>query len=276
MGTISGISSVGISAMPGSRGQRPVTALVALAVTALLLAGCSSSRLGQFTNSLSEIGRGGGSGTAAPSLAELGRRYDQKPGDKQLSLAYARALRQNGQSGQAVAVLQRASIGNVGDREIAAAYGKALADIGRFEEANAVLAQAHTADRPDWRVLSAQGSIADQMGNHARAREFYEQALRIAPNEPSVLNNYGLSFLLTRNLAQAEDYLRRAAAQPEADPRVGANLALVQQLQGKSATPARPGMGNPAVPVPKVAPVSPPRASAPLALTPRPKEGRGT
>ncbi len=221
---------------------RPLRHVLPVLAIALMASGCSS-RLGQFTGSLRDVPN-----NSAPAeigsgdLAALAQRYDARPGEKAASLAYGSALRARGQFQQAVAVLQRASIVNVGDREIAAAYGRALGDIGRFDEAMRVLAQAHTADRPDWRVLSSQGVIADQMGQHDRAREFYSEALKIAPDHPAILTNLGLSYLLSRDLPKAEEALARAAAKPNADPRVAANLAMVRSLRSQvaAAPQARP------------------------------------
>jgi Flp pilus assembly protein TadD len=230
----------------------------AVCLMAVAVAGCSS-RLGQFTGSLTDVGRSA-TPPMAESLEQLGRTYDAKPGEKRSSLAYAAALRAGGQHGQAVAVLLQASIRNVGDRDIAAAYGKALADVGRFAEAMKVLAQAHSADRPDWRVLSTQGAISDQMGEHTRAREFYNQALQIAPNEPAVLTNLALSHVLTRELAEAERLLQRAASQPNAGPRVQANLQLVQSLRQQARAEPQPRA------VERKQPVA--RASSPTASRP--------
>ncbi|MCU0819804.1 MAG: tetratricopeptide repeat protein [Beijerinckiaceae bacterium] len=221
-------------------GMRPIRNLLPALALALLASGCSS-RLGQFTGSLRDVPNASGSVTEAASsdLTTLAQRYDARPGEKAASLAYGSALRARGQFQQAVAVLQRASITNVGDKDVAAAYGRALGDIGRFDEAMRVLAQAHTADRPNWRVLSSQGVIADQMGQHARARDFYAEALKIAPDHPSLLTNLGLSYLLSRDLVKAEEMLARAAARPDADPRVAANLAMVRSLRSKvAAAPA--------------------------------------
>lgn len=215
---------------PG-RGAQTLRLSLVLAA-ALALGGCSS-RLQGFTNSLSELGRDKDT-TTTGNLSALARAYDSKPGIKGPSLAYATALRANGQHVQAVAVLQRTSIANVGDREVAAAYGKVLADVGRFEEARGVLAQAHTEDRPNWQVLSTLGSVSDQLGDHVRARDFYRRALQIAPQQASILNNLGLSYLLTKEMKLAEETLRKAAALPGADDRVRANLALALKLQGKS------------------------------------------
>ncbi|MEA2935146.1 MAG: hypothetical protein QOD74_1792 [Variibacter sp.] len=96
-----------------------------------------------------------------------------------------------------------------------------------------MLSRAHTPEQPDWRVLSAQGAVLDQMGRHAEARRYYLTALKIAPEEPSVLSNLGLSYVLAKELPQAETTLRRANATGGVDRRVRQNLALVVGLQGR-------------------------------------------
>ena len=164
---------------------------------------------------------------------DLGKAYDRAPGQKAVSLRYAQVLRMIGQHGQASAVLQKASLTNMNDREVRAAYGKVLAETGRFREAAEVLANAHSPDRPDWKILSAQGTVADQMGEHARAQDFYRAALKVAPGEPAILSNLGLSYALIRRLDEAERVLSEAASHPRADARVRANLALVLALSGK-------------------------------------------
>lgn len=167
--------------------------------------------------------------------ARWGAEYEKNPGNRNSSVAYARALRALQQNQQAAAVLQTTAIKNPKDREVLALYGRALSDVGRFPEAAQVLANAHTPDRPDWRLYSAQGSVADQMGDHAGAQEFYQQALIIMPDEPGVLSNLGLSYALSKRLGEAESILRKASANPRADSRVRANLAIVLSLQGKFA-----------------------------------------
>ena len=71
------------------------------------------------------------------------------------------------------------------------------------------------------------------MGQHGDARKLYEQALGLAPNDPTVLSNYGMSYVLTGELDRAEELLRKAIAAPGADSRVRQNLALVVGLQGR-------------------------------------------
>ena len=55
------------------------------------------------------------------------------------------------------------------------------------------------------------------------------------PEEPSVLSNLGLSYVLSKELAKAEEFLRRAYASGKADARVRQNLGLVVGLQGRFA-----------------------------------------
>jgi Flp pilus assembly protein TadD len=163
----------------------------------------------------------------------LGERYRKDPGDVDSAIRYAQALRATGQRSQAAAVLEQVSMRNPKNPAVLGAYGRALADIGSYGQALEVLRRAHTPDRPDWRILSVQGAVLDQLGRHEEAQRHYAAALKIVPDEPSVLSNLGLSYALSRNLPQAEYVLRRAYEQKNVEPRVRQNLALVVGLQGR-------------------------------------------
>lgn len=221
----------------GQRLARRAAALAVVALLALGAAGCVKKGGGDpsVTGSIGSTANPGSPDAWRAYAEEWGRRYEAKPGDKQASLNYARALSALDQRQQAVAVLQAAAIKAPKDTEILAAYGKALLENGDFQQAQEVLSRAHTPDRPDWRILSAQGVAADQLGDHASAQSLYEAALKISPDEPGVLTNLGLSYALSKKLPEAEATLRRAAALPGADARVRQNLALVLGLQGKHA-----------------------------------------
>ena len=200
-----------------------------LLAAALGLAGCQSSGELDITGAI------GGASEPDPRHAaeDWGRRYDRSPDDKAVALNYARALRGLSEHAQAAAILQRLSIKFPRDVDVLAAYGKALADAGRPREAAEVLANAHTPERPNWSVLSAQGSVADQLGDHEQAQAYYAAALKIAPAQPHVLSNLGLSYALSKKLPEAEKALQEAAAGPGADRPVRQNLALVLALEGK-------------------------------------------
>ena len=213
--------AVGLLASPHRR-------LAAAALVALLASGCQT-RSPETTGSISASTRSYG----RSDVDALSARYAADPTDPRLAMRYAAALRATDQKSQAVAVLQQAALRSPKDKALMAAYGKSLADAGRLQEASEVLQNAHTPAQPDWQVLSAQGTVADQMGDHLRAQGFYNAALKIVPNEPSVLSNLGLSYVLTRQLDQGEEILRLAASQPRADARVRQNLALALGLKGR-------------------------------------------
>jgi Flp pilus assembly protein TadD len=164
-----------------------------------------------------------------------GERYRANPRDANAALAYGEALRTTGQRAQACAVLEQATIAHSGNRMLLGAYGRALADNGNSQAAFDVLSRAHNPDNPDWRILSVQGTALDKLGRHEEARRYYASALRIVPDEPSVLSNLGLSYMLTKELPKSEETLRRAYANGRADGRVRQNLALVVGLQGRFA-----------------------------------------
>lgn len=212
--------------------MRLLAGTVALAMTA---AGCSTTPSPDVTGSvaLSATPR-----TEAEWRREMdvwGQRYRANLRDAEAAIRYAQALRAIGQRAQAAAVLEQAAIQNPHDQKVLGAYGRALADNGNHSQALEVLNRAHSPDRPDWRILSVQGAVLDQLGRHGEAQRYYASALRLVPDEPSVLSNLGLSYALSKNLPQAETTLRRAAAQKPSDPKIRQNYALVVGLQGRFA-----------------------------------------
>jgi Flp pilus assembly protein TadD len=215
-------------------GTSPIYLLVVTAVLALSAGGCSNIGVRETTGSVSATDAASAGPEESRRLLEtLGGRYRQNPNDADAAIAYARALRATDQRAQAVAVLEQASIRNPRNMALLGAYGRALADAGQYQQALVALERAHTPDNPDWRILNAQGAVFDQMGRHSEAQRHYASALKIVPNEASVLSNLGLSYMLTKDLKNAEATLRRAAAQPNAGPKVRQNLALVVGLLGR-------------------------------------------
>jgi len=199
------------------------------------LCSCQTTGMSDITGSLgakTEASPAAGSGR---DVDADGERFRANHKDADAALAYGKALRAQGKRAQAVAVLQEAAIANPGNRALLAGLGRALADNGDFQEAFDVLSRAHSPDNPDWRILSAQGATLDQLGRYDEARQYYTSALKIAPDEPSVLSNLGLSYVLSKDLPKAEETLRRANSHADADPRMRLNLALAVGLQGRLA-----------------------------------------
>lgn len=211
--------------------------LITASLAAVLAAGCTTTATApETTASVSRALTADRSPDQWRALAErAGKRYEADPGNAGVALAYGSALRATGQSAQAVAVLEKAAILHSSDKDILGAFGRALADAGRLNQALEVLSKAHRPEQPDWTILNAQGAILDQMGRGQEARNYYQTALKITPNEPAILSNLGLSYVLEKDLKQAETVLKLAASQPRATARVRQNLALVYVLQGRQA-----------------------------------------
>jgi len=208
--------------------SRPLLAIAVIVAVSGALGGCVTGNNADptTTGSIPHVPPQGTS-------EEWTQRYQASPDDPNVALGFAEVLRRDGRAQQAVEVLQRAMVQNPKSTAIASAYGKALAEAGAFQEALKVVRDANSPRTPDWRLTSAEGAIQDQLGNPQEARRLYDDALRIAPDEPSILNNLGLSYLLTNELPKAEKVLRQAANSPRADGRVRQNLALVIGLQGR-------------------------------------------
>ncbi len=217
--------------------QRPPARLLAsvAVLAALSTGGCSTTAVtgSDTTGSIATEAAPRSNVQWRQEMDSWGNRYRANPADPDTAVRYAQALRAVGQRAQAAAVLEQAAIHNQDNRAVLGAYGRALADTGSYQQALEVLNRAHSQDQPDWRILSVQGAVLDQMGRHTDAQRYYASALRLMPEEPSVLSNLGLSYALSKNLPEAEQTLRRAAAQPRAEPKVRQNLALVVGLQGR-------------------------------------------
>ncbi len=226
------------TAIGGNTPRKGASRALACSFLCLVLAGCQTAstgpeRTGSIGSSATVTASDLSPEAAIGAVQIWGAAYGRNEKDREAALNYAAALRAAGQTGQGVAVMRKAAIYHAADREVLAAFGKALAADGKFKEALATVRRAQRADNPDWQLLATEGGIRDSLGQHDDARAIYQQALVLAPGEPQILNNLGLSYALTDELDKAEEVLRRAAADPRASLKTRQNLALVLRLKGK-------------------------------------------
>jgi Flp pilus assembly protein TadD len=162
-----------------------------------------------------------------------GNEYAKKPTELRPALSYAKNLKAMGEKEKALAVLQQASVLHSNDRELAGEYGRLALDMDQVGAANQLLALADDPTKPDWRVVSARGTVMAKQGKYSEAIPFYERALTLAQNNPTVMNNLAMAYAMMGDPKKAEEILRQAATSQGASPKVRENLALVLGLQGR-------------------------------------------
>ena len=196
----------------GSNTLRPARLLSSAALLIVIAAattGCQTMQTAETTGATPAAAGDQSTGDVRRDVEVFGQQYRADPSNVDVAIRYAQALRKTGQRAQAVAILEKASIESPHNKTLLGAYGRALAEAGNYDQALQVLDRAHTPDQPDWHILSAQGAVLDQMGRHAEAQRYYLTALKIVPDEPSVLSNLGLSYALSKNCPRPR---RRCAA----------------------------------------------------------------
>jgi Flp pilus assembly protein TadD len=164
-----------------------------------------------------------------------GQEYAKKPAELKPALNYARNLKALGEKTKAMAVLQQTAAIHDSNPELAGEYGRLALDLDQVGVAARMLQIADDPTKPDWRVISARGTVLAKQGQYKDAIPFYERALTLAQNQPSVLNNLAMAYAMSGDAKKAEELLRQAAAarNDQNSAKVKQNLALVLGLEGR-------------------------------------------
>jgi len=215
--------------------------LAALAAS-LMLAGCGGQVPGGATALISQTNapevRDGNDATATRSDLEKateywGKEYSKAPRKLEPALNYARNLKAMGEKRRAMAVLQNAALLHSNSRELASEYGRLALDLDQVQVAEKLLGYADDPANPDWRVVSARGTVLAKQGKYNDAIPFYERALSLKHDHPSLLSNLALAHAMNGDARRAETLLRRATLADPQSPKIRQNLALVLGLEGK-------------------------------------------
>lgn len=167
------------------------------------------------------------------------REMQINPADAVAGVRLAAALRALGRNDEASIIAGQVLAARPGDVEALLEDARAKIAGGAPFYAIAPLQAAQAAAPKDWRPLSLLGVALEQTERPDEAREAYIAALRLSPENPSVLSNYALFHAARGDKEQAETLLRRAVAGPGSGARERQNLALVLGLQGKMAEAER-------------------------------------
>lgn len=152
----------------------------------------------------------------------------------ELQFKYAESLRLEGKLTEAIAHYQKAM--NLNNNFSPAKEGLALAYLqqGDLDASKKLFLMLLEEDASRWRTLNALGVLNALQANKQDAVEYFELASAIAPEEPSILNNIGLSLALTEPdspdgiemLQQAS----RTASNSKDKQQIDFNLALAYGL----------------------------------------------
>jgi Flp pilus assembly protein TadD len=115
------------------------------------------------------------------------------------------------------------------DARVSARLGLIYLDQGEEDGAGSWLARSVDAGSSDWRVYDGLGVIESHRGDNAAALQHLQQAIALAPREPTPLLHRGQALFRSGDYAGAETALRAAMTEgaiPDA-------LKLLGQIQGK-------------------------------------------
>ena len=213
------------------------------ACAAIVLSGCAQtadllpgvqSRLAEDTTTSATSAAGNSSASELQKATTYwGDEFAKKPNDLNAALSFARNLKAMGEKQKAASVLQQAGVLHSNDPELNGEYGRLALELDQVKLAGKLLEAADDPTKPDWKVISARGTVLAKQGKYKEAIPFYERALTLAQNHPSLLNNLALAHAMSGDPKKAEELLRQASQAGTKSPKVNQNLALVLGLQGR-------------------------------------------
>lgn len=169
--------------------------------------------------------------------------YQENPSDKKVAFELARHFRYIDAVIEAEGVLNDAMAIHGDDQVLRLEKAKLMIASGRASEAASIL-DGLLAELPeDPAILLAAGLAQDRLNNPHEAQKYYETAMTLGRPSAALLNNAGLSHLITGDLDEAILLFRRAASAPGATSQVRMNLAMALSLKGETAEAERVAEG---------------------------------
>ncbi len=221
--------------MKSCNAQRALVASVGVLLTSVILAGCagpdSVGRLGAFSDATGSRHDQEAANNAKPAIAETARAHAQAPGDPKIAIQYARRLKAAGRQREALAVLEAMPEGAQAYQPLLVEHGLLALELGQTAKGQQLLLRASPERTKDWQVLSGLGIAASNLGQQSDAQKYFSRALELSPNNPTLLNNLALSYILDRKLTTAEELLQRATKSTAPPARVTRNLELARALK---------------------------------------------
>jgi Flp pilus assembly protein TadD len=232
-----------------NRGKTGCQTIATLMISASLLTGCAGTdlKLTELSQSLvseKSVGAldpssGIETGSVSPSKPAQANATDaQAIPQPVLSEASKTALQQARQFKaakklkEALAVLETIPNEGGSNHPLLIEQGMLALELGQSAKAQQLLNRTQPDTSKDWKVHSALGVAAASQGQQQEAQRYFWKALKLSPDNPTVMNNLALSFILDQKPTEAENLLKRAQGSKSYGARVTQNLALAQTLSG--------------------------------------------
>lgn len=165
--------------------------------------------------------------------AFFANQFEHDPTDAQMGLYLSNALRGIGRNGEAADAAHKVLIFQPNNTDVLLAAARAHIADGNAFYAIDPLQRLIELKPSSWQAYSLLGVAYDQGKRPDDAQAAWATALKLSPNNASVLTNIAMSKVTDGDLAGAEPLLRTAVAQKDATVQIRQNLALVLGLEGK-------------------------------------------
>ena len=191
--------------------------------------------------SLAEAGRAIAAGRLDQAKAILGIAVAAGAKGDPVDRLYADLHYARGEMEQALAYYRQLIAAHPDEALLLERGGIAALRLGRTGEATAMLDRATRQPAAGWRAWNARGVAADRQGRWDEAEAAYARAAQIEPDRPEVQNNIGWSLMLRGSWSGALAAFERAAAINPKLPRLANNLELARTAAAAELPMRSPG-----------------------------------
>jgi len=162
---------------------------------------------------------------------------DKYPDKTEYKLGLAESLRRAGDNVSSLTITDEILAKDSKNAAALENKGLALMGTGEFAEAGTAFGEVMKTDPNRWRTLNGIGILFAMKGKYDGAVAYFQAALNVSTDNPSVLNNAALTYAIDRQFYRAYDAFGRAKRHLEPGSaemkRIDLNLALVYAVDGK-------------------------------------------
>ncbi|MBT4769654.1 MAG: tetratricopeptide repeat protein [Rhodospirillaceae bacterium] len=216
--------------------QKYPVILAGIFAACILLSGCETTQVetdAKVDSTLAKIAEDSeAAGDYEAAVSFYQRALKRNPDDLTMRLALSRNLRHLGEADEAGKVLSPEK-DRYGENAIfLLEFGKVELATGNAKSAVVILKKA-TEKMPDnWQALTTLGIAYDMQEMYWRSADIYQAALMLSPNNPAILNNFGMSQAQAGQLDDAIATLKKALAESYGNTQIRQNLALLYGIKG--------------------------------------------